>query len=400
MSIVYLMDQYPVASCTFIRREIKGLESHGVKITRIAIRRLKSSLVDWQDKLEFNKTKVILAEKLGVLLGHSLVLALSKPFFFLKALILAFKIGWKSDAGLKTNLAYLMEACILFRWCQDLKVTHVHAHFGTDAAAVAMLCHSLGGPAYSFTVHGPEEFEKAKMISLYEKIKRSVFVVAISQFCKNELLSLSGDEFLEKIKIIRVGLDKEYLDHPYVPIPSKSQFLAVGRLVPQKGWVILIKAVSKLFEQGIDFKLVIVGEGPLRVGLEELVSKEKLNGHVEFTGWLDDEQVRKQILSSQFMILTSLAEGLPNVLVESLALNRPVIATSIAGIPELIEHEKNGWLIVPASVDSLVDVLQIALKTPITQLEKMGKLGAAKVRERHDVYVESAELLKLFKQYN
>lgn len=398
MKIAYLMNQHPYASCTFIRREILELEKQGIDVARFSIRKPELALTDGADQQEFQKTRFILGSKFGLLL-EVVQVAMSRPQPFLSAIRLAFKTGWKSDRGLLVNLVYLAEACGLLRRCAALGIDHVHAHFGTNAAAVAMLCHALGGPSYSFTVHGPHEFDKPEAIALSEKIRRAAFVVAISSFTESQLFRWCDYRQWEKIHIVHCGVDDLFLSQPSVPLPQASRFVCVGRLGEQKGHLLLIEAVSQLAAEGLKFKVVLVGDGPLRGQIEQRIDALNLHNYLEITGWATNAEVQQQILAAQVMVLPSFAEGLPVVLMESLALGRPVLSTYIAGIPELVEPKVCGWLVPSGSVTALAAAMRQILQTPLAELEEMGRAGAARVTQFHSASTEAARLAQLFRCY-
>lgn len=397
MTIAYLVNQYPKVSHSFIRREIAGVEACGITIQRFSIRSCGSELVDEVDKLEQELTKTLLKEigKVGLLFSL-IYTAITRPVRFLSALWLMLQIGWHSERGLFRHFAYLAEACVLLRWFEDLGIAHVHSHFGTNSTTVAMLCRALGGPPYSFTVHGPEEFDKALAIALTEKINRSAFVVAISSFGKSQLYRWCDREQWSKIHIVHCGVDKLFLNQPHVPIPDQPRLVCVGRLSEQKGHLLLVEAASRLAAEGLSFKLVFVGDGPLRPQIETLITQYGLQDHIEITGWASNSEVQQQILASRILVLPSFAEGLPVVIMESLALSRPVISTYVAGIPELVEPGTCGWLVPPGSVEALTTAMHTALQLPEEKLEQMGRVGAESVAKQHDAAVEASKLAALF----
>ena len=161
MRIAYLINQYPKVSHTFIRREIQALERAGVEIMRLSLRGWNEPLVDPEDIVERKKTRYVLQSGALAIAVAMLKTAVSRPGQFVRALSLTFRMGWRAERPLPVHLVYLAEACLICRWLQSDKVDHLHAHFGTNSAEVAMLVHELGGPPWSFTVHGPEEFDKA-----------------------------------------------------------------------------------------------------------------------------------------------------------------------------------------------------------------------------------------------
>ena len=396
MIIAYLVNQYPKVSHSFVRREVAAVESCGVKVARFSIRSCESELVDEADKLEQELTKVILGIGVKGLVLALLRVALTKPARFLEALRLTFKVGWHSERGIILHLAYLAEACVLLNWFLEQGIAHVHAHFGTNSTTVAMLCRVLGGPTYSFTVHGPEEFDKATILSLEEKIKRSTFVAAVSSFGKSQLFRWCDRTLWSKIHVIHCGVDAAFLAHPHVPIPAAPRLVCIGRLSEQKGHLLLLEAANLLAVAGLDFKLVFVGDGPLRSDIEKQIAQYGLQKHIEITGWASSDQVREQLLASRAMVLPSFAEGLPVVIMESLALNRPVISTYVAGIPELVEPGVCGWLVPPGSAEVLAVAMRAALEAPLEKLEEMGKAGAERVAQQHNVALEAKKLVALF----
>lgn len=170
MRIAYLINQYPKVSHSFIRREIQALERLGVSVMRISIRGWNEPLVDAEDAKERAQTRYVLRQGALPLIAAFLRLLISHPVKILRALALQVKMAYRSDRPLPVHLIYLIEACQIFLWIKQANITHLHAHFGTNSAEVAMLVHLLGGPPWSFTVHGPEEFDKPFSIGLAEKI--------------------------------------------------------------------------------------------------------------------------------------------------------------------------------------------------------------------------------------
>ncbi len=396
MTIAYLVNQYPKVSHSFIRREIAGLEACGLQVARFALRSCGSELVDEADKLELEKTRIVLGVGIAGLLVNLLNTALTRPVAWLKALWLMLQTSSRSDRNILYHFAYLAEACVLLGWCSKLGIKHIHAHFGTNSTTVAMLCHVLGGPTYSFTVHGPEEFDAPKALSLGEKIERAAFVVAVSYFGKSQLLRWCDRSDWSKIHVVHCGVDKIFLSQPHTPVPDTPRLACIGRLSEQKGHLLLLEAAAQLAAEGLKFKLVLVGDGPLRPEIETLISQLGLQDQVEITGWASNSEVQRQILAARAMVLPSFAEGLPVVVMEALALGRPVISTYVAGIPELVEPGVCGWLVPAGSVEALTEVMRVTLQHPVEKLEQMGRAGAERVAKQHDAVKEASKLAALF----
>ncbi len=396
LKIAYLVNQYPKVSHSFIRREILGLEACGLEVVRFSIRSCSTELVDAADQAELKKTQVVLEAGVIVLLSGLLQAFLTRPVRLLSTIKLAIKLGWHSERGTLRHLVYLVEACLLLRWFREAEVSHVHAHFGTNSTTVALLCRVLGGPPYSFTVHGPEEFDKVTAIALPQKVERAAFVVAISNFGKSQLYRWCPVAQWSKVHIVHCGVDSAFFTSPPASIPSDPNLVCVGRLCAEKGQLLLLEAVGQLMQQGLAFKLVLVGDGPLRGELEATIARLGLHDYVEITGWADSAQVRQAILNARVLVLPSFAEGLPVVIMEALALGRPVISTYVAGIPELVEPGVCGWLVPPGSVEALMTAIQSAMEASPATLEQWGSAGAKRVAEQHHVAIEVGKLKTLF----
>ena len=188
MRIAYLVNRYPAVSHSFIRREILALEQLGHEIVRISIRAETNNQLGAEDQSEMMRTRFVLRGGVPALFFAFIRVLTMSPARLVKALRLTWKLGWRAERPLPVHIIYLFEACQILLWIRAEKAEHLHAHFGTNSAEVAMLVHELGGPPWSFTAHGPEEFDKAQFIALPEKIRRANFVVAISSFGRSQLL--------------------------------------------------------------------------------------------------------------------------------------------------------------------------------------------------------------------
>ncbi|TWU56874.1 Alpha-D-kanosaminyltransferase [Rubripirellula tenax] len=393
--IAYLVNQYPVPSGTFIRREIEAMESFGIKVVRFAIRQTNVRLSEPKDLVEASRTRIVL--DLGLLgpLVATFATMLTKPITFVKALALTIRMGWHSDRGLLVNFAYLLEACQLTRWLIREDVEHLHVHYGSNPASVALLCRALGGPRYSFTLHGPHEFDKPHFLRLGEKVARSKFAVAISEYGRSQLYRWTDREHWDKIHVVHCGLDRAYFSEELTPPPSDPRLVFIGRLDEQKGTHLLVEAAKMLKDGGCEFELVMVGDGPFRGELENMIRRYGLESNVRLAGWQNDVEVRQSLLDSRALVLSSFAEGLPVVIMESLAMGRPVISTNIAGVAELVQPGVCGWLVPAGAIEPLAKRMREAIEMPVEELAQYGKAGAQLVSESHQAVIEAAKLARL-----
>ena len=394
--IAYFINQYPKVSHSFIRREILALEKQGFEIVRIALRGWDAEVVDAEDAREREQTKYVLQSGLFGLTLSVLRVLFKAPIKFFSTLKIALRMGIRADRSWPYHLIYLAEAAHILAWLKDEDIQHIHAHFGTNSTEVVMLAHLLGGPSYSFTVHGPEEFDKTTFLYLKEKIHHAAFVVGISSYTRSQLYRWADYSDWQKIHVVHCGLEPSFYDVQPQPIKESPRLVCVGRICEQKGQLLLVNAFNLLAKKGISFELVLAGDGEMRGEIENLIAKYGLKKHITITGWISSEQVREQILAARALVLPSFAEGLPVVIMEALALRRPVLTTYVAGIPELVRNGVSGWLFPAGDVEELARVLEEFLAAPIEQLEKMGNAGYERVLERHSIDTEAVKLSHLF----
>ncbi|MEA2701273.1 MAG: colanic acid/amylovoran biosynthesis glycosyltransferase [Myxococcales bacterium] len=400
MKVAYLVNRYPSTSHTFIRREIQALESLGVEVARFSLRPVaKRDLADPADHVELEKTRAVLSVGPVGLAAAFLRSLLVRPIRLARGLLLAVKVGRRSDRGVLNHIAYLIEACVLVEWLRSSGCGHVHAHFGTNSTAVAMLVDVLGGPPFSFTMHhGAKELLGTGGVGPTEKINRSQFVSAVSSFGRSEVYHCSDFQQWSKVHLVRCGLDSAFLDAVVTPVPDTPRLVCVGRISAQKGQIILIEAAARLAAEGVPFELVFVGDGEMRADVEKAIAAHRLGERVRITGWAAGETVRSEIVAARAFVLPSFSEGLPVAIMEAYALGRPVVSTYVAGIPELIEPGRNGWLVPAGSVDHLVQALREVLEAPVAQLRAMAEDGRRRVCDQHDSRKNARILRDLFEQ--
>lgn len=399
MRLAYFTNQYPKVSHSFIRREILALERQDVEVVRFAVRGWSDALVDPDDLAEREKTHYLLQRGIRGLLPAVFRHLLKNPTAVLRAARTALSLSRMSDRPAPYHLVYLAEACELVRLCRQHQVNHVHVHFGTNPTEVALLARLIGGPDFSFTVHGPDEFDKPLGLHLREKIEAAKHVVAISSYGRSQLYRWCDHAHWPKVEVVHCGLEASFLDAPLAgTFPDTPRLVCVGRLCEQKGQLLLLDAVRQLRDLGEDFHLVLAGDGEMRAELEQFIHHHGLQSRVSITGWISSERVKQELLAARTMVLPSFAEGLPVVIMEAMALGRPVLSTSIAGIPELVRHGEDGWLVPAGDVAALVSALRASLSVPTSELERMGASARARVRERHSVDTEATKLARLFRK--
>ena len=399
MRVAYLVNQYPQPSQAFIRREIRALEAQGSDVARFTVRRYRGMLVDPADQEEQSKSVSVLDQGGLVLIKDTVLAAVRSPGRFFRALRLTWQHARRGDRGRLVQMVYLAEAATLRRLLSQAGVDHLHAHFGTNSTEVALLCRMLGGPPYSFTAHGPEEFDRVIALHLRDKVHYSAFAVCISSYGRSQLWRWIDFEDWPKVKVVHCGVDEHYLAAGDPPaVPDSRDFVCVGRLVGQKGQLVLAEAARRLRDSGEQFCIHLLGDGPLRGEIEKFVARHRLENHLKLHGFASGADVRRRIVESRATVLPSFAEGLPVAIMESLALGRPCITTYVAGIPELVEPGQTGWLVPAGDADALTAAMADVLRATPTKLTEMGRRGAHRVRERHDVMQEAGRLRRYFSE--
>jgi glycosyltransferase involved in cell wall biosynthesis len=234
-------------------------------------------------------------------------------------------------------------------------------------------------------------------MGLAEKVGEAVFVAAISSYGRSQLYLRCQFTDWPKVRVVRCGIEPSFHRAAAFGAPESSRFVCVGRLCEAKGQILLIEAAARLQAKGVAMELVLAGDGPLRTEIEAAVERHGLGSKVRITGWISSDGVRDEILAARALVLPTFAEGLPVVIMEAMALRRPVLSTYVAGIPELVRGGENGWLFPAGSLDDLTAAMEDCLSRSAEEIRRMGDAGYGRVVERHSIDVEAAKLADLFR---
>jgi colanic acid/amylovoran biosynthesis glycosyltransferase len=395
LKIGYLMNTYPLISTTFIRREIESLEALGLDIKRYGVRRWSDALVDPLDIAEQGRTHYLLSNNVAGLFRAFFGVMAVNPMGFARALQLWWRVCRNAGGVDVKHVAYLMQAAYFYRTTKIDGIAHVHTHFATNATTVAMLAKAMGGVDYSFTAHGPDEFVDPGVGSMALKIHHAKFVVAISNYCRVQLVRFSSYDYWDKIHIVHCGLKIDDFTPDFTFAADNLNLTCVGRLCPQKGQLLIPQALAQLKSEFPGLKVHFVGDGESRQELEAAIAQWGVGDMVKLHGWQANAAVRELIKQSRVFFLPSFAEGLPVVIMEALALGRPVISTYIAGIPELVDSGC-GWMIPAGSVDDIVKAVRSALATSPARLTEMAKEGRSRVERKHNLSIIAKQLQTCF----
>ncbi|GAA6181779.1 MULTISPECIES: glycosyltransferase family 4 protein [unclassified Shimia] len=393
--IAYLTGEYPRATDTFIQREVAELRARGHKVETCSVRRTGAEhLVGKEQKAAAKTTFYILAAAKSpfTLLGALFGALIRSPGGFLRALVLAIKTAPPGLRNLIYQLFYFVEAAVLAAHLRKKGVRHLHNHIAKSSCSVAMLMSEMSGIPYSFTLHGPDIFFAPDHWRLDEKIARAKFVACISYFCRSQAMAFCDPKHWGKLHIVHCGVDPHRYDA--VDDPVETNLLFVGRLAPVKGLPILLRALEPLKAEYPDIHLTVIGDGPGRTALESQTSAAGLSENVSFVGYKSQSDVAKTLAASDLFVLPSFAEGVPVVLMEAMAARRPVVATQIAGISELVTDGASGLLVPPGDPEALSAAMAKILANP-ARATGMGIVGRAKVEAAFDVTKEAGRLSEL-----
>lgn len=396
MRIAYLVSQYPSLTHTFVLREIVGLREHGLDVRALAIRG-DDRAPERQTRIEREeaaKVATVLPINLRFLAAHFATL-LSRPVGYFGGIWLALRLSRWNIRAAPLHFIYFLEAVVAGWYIKRLGASHVHTHF---ASTVALLAQRVYGFTWSWTVHGPAEFDDVVGSSMREKVAAAQLVVCISDFARSQVMRASDPADWHKLLVCRLGVDPSWFE-PRTPRAGGStiSIVSVGRLAPIKAQRLLVRAAASLTKAGRLLSVSIVGAGSEREPLQREIDRLEVGASVRLVGALNQVELRELYRQADIFALPSFAEGVPVVLMEAMAMGVPCVATCINGIPELIEHGTSGVLVRPANLESFT----AALDRLVTSEELRTQIGAAARRQietHYDLRQNVADLAVILKR--
>jgi colanic acid/amylovoran biosynthesis glycosyltransferase len=394
--LAYLLSSYPDISHTFFLNEITELTKHGFDVDVASINRpgwepqnLSEPVSDW-----ISKTFYIKAGRTFHTCCLLLTILITCPLVVFRGINAVIRLGLREPVATFYSMFYLAEALILGDWLRSRGHTHLHVHFGGPVATVGLLASIAWRIPYSMTIHGPEEFYSVEKSHLRKKVEQARFVLCISDYCRSQLMKISQPVQWKKFHIVRLGVDVA-LFAPKQTFNSDDhlELVSVGRLVPDKGHLLLLQAFSRLVSQGYKLRLRIIGEGSERKNLENFIIDQHLADSVTLEGARNHEFTRGLLSDADIFVLASFAEGLPIALMEAMAMEVACVSTYIAGIPELIRPEVDGLLVPASSEEALVEALK-RLILDRTFRQSLGYSGRRRVVDLYSLDTNVALLVE------
>jgi glycosyltransferase involved in cell wall biosynthesis len=401
--IAYIMSRFPHLSETFILREMNELERHGWDIALYPLILQEQEIVHPEAESWLSRVRHVPYLSGQVLKANAKAWA-QHPFRSLSLWGRTLGENVRSPNFLMRATALLPKAFEMARLMQEEGITHIHAHYATHPALVAWLIHRLTGISYSITVHAHDIFVEQAMLAT--KLRDATFIAAISEYNREYLAKVVGPWVRKKTHIVHCGVVLEhYQARSTEAMPQdgeRFELISTGSLQPYKGHAYLIGACALLRERGIALRCRIIGEGKERPALEQMISQTGLEDVVELLGAQPQQEVARLLSTAHCYVQPSVItpsgkmEGIPVSLMEALACGLPVVATKLSGIPELVQHNKTGYLVKPADATALANALTKLYNNP-TSATQLAQEGRALVAREFELSRNVQQLAELFR---
>jgi colanic acid/amylovoran biosynthesis glycosyltransferase len=389
--IAYLISEYPAPSHTFIRREIAALRRAGLTIATFSIRPAKGEFASEQERIDRAETQAVLGRSPFAYVQALAVAFVTNPARTVATLWLALNHRAPGTRALVWALFYFVEAVLLARLLRRAGITRLHNHFANSGATVGLLAAHLARMPWSLTLHGVSETDYPAGVMLADKVRRADFVACASWFMRAQAMRVAAYGDWTKLHVVRCGIDPAAMPQLAGSSEGSVRFVCVGRLSSEKGHRGLLEAFGAVGKRIPGARLDLVGDGPLRSEVEALAEELGIAGAVKFHGALSEAEALAQIAAADILVLPSFMEGLPLVIIEAMALGKPLIASGVAGIPELVQNGVNGILVPPSHWEALGE----AMTTLAADSDKRGRLGAGASAAVMEQYVIDAAVLPL-----
>jgi colanic acid/amylovoran biosynthesis glycosyltransferase len=363
--VAYLGRILPVLSETFVVREIAALRRLGLEVKVFSLHPPDAGVCHPEVPDLVREVEVLVQPRNPLFWLSHLWFALRFPgryFACLYRYVLGADEPWRTR---RRYLSYFLVAPFLAWRLRRVGSQHLHAHFANAPASVALMAAALAGTSFSFTAHAYDIF--IDTLLLPAKLAAAAFVACISRYNLRYLQDHYPEARQTHLEVVRNGVDTaRFHPHPHPPgVPP--HILAVGRLVETKGFPVLVEACARLRDQGLAFTCLIIGDGPEADRLRGLVKDLRLGDRVRLVGRVQPEELlpyfhRADVLAMPSCSRNRDADGIPVVLSEAMAMEIPVVATRVSGIPELVVAGETGLLVAPDDAEALAEALARVLQ--------------------------------------
>ncbi|TXK64475.1 glycosyltransferase [Alkalisalibacterium limincola] len=397
--VLYVVSMFPCLSETFIVREIEQLIERGVDVHIVSLKRCSQSIVQ-------SSAAALMPRVLQPVGWRTSLRGLAQALVSRRGPLgtcVAGLVGglWRQPVVLGKTLVALWRTLGVLGEIERFDPDLVHAHWATYPSSIAWCVRILLDVPFSFTSHAHDIFVEDQMLA--RKLAEAALSVTISEFNVRYLTSRHGQAWAPgQLQVIHCGVDRRRLPDPAQAADREEGLVVcVGRLDPIKGFDVLIRALAQLKGCAVDFRCVIVGEGPLRHPLERLREELGLGSCIEMPGAMPQEQVQSLMARASVFVMPSVVtpegnrDGIPVALMEAMAGEAAVVATRVSGIPELVADGVTGLLVEPDDAQALSRAMRRLLTDPVLR-SRLGASGRGHVLESFEVSVQTERLLSHF----
>jgi colanic acid/amylovoran biosynthesis glycosyltransferase len=393
--LAYLVSQYPSVTHTFILREIRALRELGFEVDVISVRP-PDRVVDKLSQVEadeYSKTFTLLNCSIYEIFTAHVLTFLRRPASYLVGFGRALRLARGALPKTFSNLAYFAEAIVAGHHMGRLGLNHVHSHF---SSTVALFIAYVFPITFSATIHGPDEFNDVAGFYMAEKAANAKFLCAISNYSLSQLMKASKSKHWNKLRVCPLGVDGTvFVPRVHGQSAERVELLCVGRLAPAKAQLFLLGAVDRLVRAGRPICMRLIGDGPDREALRCAIDERGLQNNVVLEGACSQDQVLGFYHRADIFVLASFAEGVPVVLMEAMSMEIPCVATWVNGVPELIRHGVDGWLVPPADEVQLASAIALVIDDPGLQ-RRLGKSARQRVLDNYDLTCNTRRLAETY----
>ncbi len=398
--IAYIMTRFPKLTETFVLYELLALKKMAIDVEIFPLLRGREKRVH-RAALQLSETahfQPFLSFGILTAQWHSIR---DQPQRYFQVLAEILRGTFGSPKLFIAAVVFFPKAVLFASMMERLNVTHIHAHFATNAALCALIIHRLSGIPFSFTAHGSDIHVDRRMLA--EKLQAAAYAVTISAYNREVMVKACGEALRNKIHIVHCGVDVDRIEARVDwSINGPLEILCVGSLGEVKGHHYLIEACKLLAVRGIDFNCHLVGDGPLRDRLDKQINEAGLVDQFYLHGGLAQADVVDRLVKADLFVLASVLtkegrrEGIPVALMEAMAAGLPVVASDLSGIPELVEDNITGLLVPPRNSIAIADAIEHYCDDQSLR-ERMGGCGRKKVVDQFNLAKNSRKLIELFK---
>jgi colanic acid/amylovoran biosynthesis glycosyltransferase len=398
--ILYFINVFPNLIETMIYREVDALRRCGYDLRTFSIRRPDDGDVPPEAIHHLSTTRYILPLSVLHLIRRHLLAIRRWPARYWKLLLRLLWARHESWRDRVRTMCHFVEAVTVLPEVEALNVDHIHAHWAVGSTTCAMVLAEFLDLEFSFTAHAYDIWRERLLLP--EKLAAARFVVTCTEYNREHLASTYGTA-REKIHAVHHGVNLDRFRPVNRRGPEVPVIISVGRLVEQKGLDRLLRACAKLAASGVHFRCDVVGDGPLRESLERLARDLGISDRVAFRGKVfQDDLIAMYAEANLFALMCMPAEdddrdGIPNVLIEAMATQLPVVSTRFSGVPELVTPE-TGILLEVEDLDGQVEALRTLLADHELR-RRMGEAARRRVAEAFTIEASAKRMDEVFSQW-